>query len=49
MELVSGFLTINQPREIAMYAETFTALGKLAVCGSTARSLIKASLADLPA
>jgi transcriptional regulator with XRE-family HTH domain len=49
VELVSGFLTITHPREIAMYAETFTALSKLAVYGSTARALIKASLADLPA
>lgn len=49
VELVSGFLTITHPREIAMYAETFTALSKLAVYGSTARALIKTSLADLPA
>lgn len=49
VELVSGFLTITHPREIAMYAETFTALSKLAVYGSTARELISASLADLPA
>jgi transcriptional regulator with XRE-family HTH domain len=49
VELVSGFLTITHPREIAMYAETFGALGKLAVHGSTARALIQASLADLPA
>ena len=48
VELVSGFLTITHPREIAMYAETFTALSKLAVYGSTARALIQASLADLP-
>ncbi|MGW5188947.1 helix-turn-helix domain-containing protein [Kribbella sp. NPDC004138] len=48
VELVSGFLTITHPREIAMYAETFTALSKLAVYGSTARALIKASLAELP-
>ncbi|MEV0291142.1 helix-turn-helix transcriptional regulator [Kribbella sp. NPDC050820] len=47
VELVSGFLTITQPREIAMYAETFTALGKLAVYGSAARALIKAAVADL--
>ncbi|TDW21620.1 helix-turn-helix domain-containing protein [Kribbella kalugense] len=47
VELVSGFLTITQPREIAMYGETFAALSKLAVYGSTARTLIKAALADL--
>jgi hypothetical protein len=31
VELVSGFLTITHPREIAMYAESFAALAKLAV------------------
>ena len=49
VELVSGFLTITHPREIAMYAETFGALGKLAAYGSPARALIKAALTDLPA
>jgi hypothetical protein len=49
VELVSGFLTITHPREIAMCAETFTALSKLAVYGSTARTLTNASLADLSA
>jgi transcriptional regulator with XRE-family HTH domain len=48
VELVSGFLTITQPREIAMYAETFTALSKLAVYGSKARTFIRTALADLP-
>ncbi|MEU4294904.1 DUF5753 domain-containing protein [Kribbella sp. NPDC026596] len=49
VELVSGFLTITQPREIAMYAETFAALAKLAVYGSAARTLMKAALAGIPA
>jgi hypothetical protein len=48
VELVSGFLTITQPREIAMYAETFAALGNLAVYGPPARALLKTALADLP-
>jgi transcriptional regulator with XRE-family HTH domain len=48
VELVSGFLTITHPREIAMYAESFAALSKLAVYGSRARTLITAALAELP-
>ncbi|TCO38148.1 helix-turn-helix protein [Kribbella antiqua] len=48
VELVSGFLTITHPREIAMYAESFAALSKLAVYGSRARRLITAALAELP-
>jgi transcriptional regulator with XRE-family HTH domain len=48
VELVSGFLTITHPREIAMYAETFAALSKLAVYGSQAHRLITAALAELP-
>jgi transcriptional regulator with XRE-family HTH domain len=48
VELVSGFLTITNPREIAMYAESFTTLAKEAVYGSRARTLITAALAELP-
>jgi transcriptional regulator with XRE-family HTH domain len=48
VELVSGFLTITHPREIAMYAESFAALSKLAVYGSPARRLITAAHAELP-
>ncbi|GAB3823089.1 DUF5753 domain-containing protein [Kribbella italica] len=48
VELVSGFLTITQPREVGMYSETFTALAQLAVYGPAARSLISSALADLP-
>ncbi|MGW7007403.1 helix-turn-helix domain-containing protein [Streptomyces sp. NPDC054933] len=44
VELVSGYLTITQPREIAMYAETFGELAKLAVHGSRARSLVTAAV-----
>ncbi|WP_433020578.1 helix-turn-helix domain-containing protein [Kribbella sp. CA-294648] len=49
VELVSGFLTITHPREIAMYAETFSTLTKLAVYGSPARNLIRSALRALPA
>ncbi|MFI9553406.1 DUF5753 domain-containing protein [Nonomuraea endophytica] len=44
VELVSGFLTITQPREIAMYAETFARLHEVAVLGRPARALIKAAM-----
>lgn len=40
VELVSGYLTITQPSEIAMYADTFTELANLAVYGTNARALI---------
>ncbi|MGW1177023.1 helix-turn-helix domain-containing protein [Kitasatospora sp. NPDC002543] len=40
VELISGYLTITQPSEIAMYAETFRELAELAVYGATARELI---------
>jgi hypothetical protein len=48
VELVSGFLTITHPGEIAMYAESFAALAKIAVYGSHAHRLITAALAELP-
>jgi len=48
VELVSGFLTITHRREIAMYAESFAALAKIAVHGSHARRLITGALAELP-
>lgn len=40
VELVSGYLTITQPREIAMYGETFAELAEHAAYGSDARDLI---------
>jgi transcriptional regulator with XRE-family HTH domain len=40
VELVSGWLTLTQPREIAMYAEVFSDLSDLAVRGAKARALI---------
>ena len=40
MELVSGHLTITQPREIAMYGQMFARLAEIAVYGARARDLI---------
>ena len=40
VELVSGYLTITQPREIAMYAQMFVALTEVAVYGVQAAALI---------
>ncbi|MFF4161387.1 Scr1 family TA system antitoxin-like transcriptional regulator [Streptomyces sp. NPDC001678] len=47
VELVSGYLTITQPSEIATYAGTFAALAGMAVHGPKARKLITAAIADL--
>jgi hypothetical protein len=44
VELVSGLLTIAQPREIAMYAQVFARLSDLAVRGAAARKLITAAI-----
>lgn len=44
VELVSGYLTITQPREVATYADTFARLADLAVYGTKARALIAAAL-----
>jgi len=44
VELVSGWLTLTQPREIAMYAKTFGELSELAVRGARGRALITASI-----
>lgn len=49
VELVSGYLTITQPREIAMYAQTFTTLSEQAVHGATARRLIAEAINALDA
>ncbi|MEU6403712.1 helix-turn-helix transcriptional regulator [Streptomyces sp. NPDC046985] len=40
VELVSGYLTLTQPREVAMYGEEFAQLADLAVYGPKARALI---------
>lgn len=44
IELVSGYLAITQPSEVAMYAETFAELAALAVYGAAARALITSVL-----
>lgn len=44
VELVSGYLTITQPREVAMYASTFAELADMAVHGAAARSLITSAI-----
>lgn len=40
VELISGYLTITQPREVAAYARAFAELAELAVHGASARALI---------
>ena len=47
VELVSGVLSVTQPREIAMYTKDFTDLASLAVYGGGARHLISMALRDL--
>ncbi|MEU7331111.1 Scr1 family TA system antitoxin-like transcriptional regulator, partial [Streptomyces parvus] len=47
VELVSGYLTITQPSEVAMYAETFSQLAEMAVHGANARASITAALDTL--
>ncbi len=44
VELVSGYLTITQPSEVAMYADTFTVMADMAVYGAKARTLIGKAL-----
>ncbi len=47
VELESGFLTITQPREVGMYARSFTELAGLAVYGPEAKRLITDALQKL--
>jgi transcriptional regulator with XRE-family HTH domain len=47
VELISGVLSVSQPREIAMYVRDFTDLAGIAVNGRAARDLITAALTDL--
>jgi transcriptional regulator with XRE-family HTH domain len=49
VELVSGHLTITQPREVAMYSQMFADLASLAVYGKDARALITAAIDALDA
>lgn len=44
VELVSGWLTLTQPREIATYGRSFGELSELAVRGAQARALITAAI-----
>lgn len=44
VELVSGHLTLTQPSEVAMYADTFATLADIAVYGPKARRLITAAI-----
>lgn len=44
VELVSGWLTLTQPREVAMYGKAFNDLSELAVRGAQARALITAAI-----
>jgi hypothetical protein len=44
VELVSAFLTITQPHEVSMYAQTFADLAELAVYGAAARTLVTAAI-----
>ena len=48
VELVSGFLSVTQPREIAMYAERFEEFAGAAVYDDAAASIIAAALESLP-
>jgi transcriptional regulator with XRE-family HTH domain len=47
VELISGYLTITQPPEVAQYAEAFTELAGHAVYGADARALIVAAIEAL--
>ncbi len=47
VELISAHLTITQPNEIGMYAETFAQLADLAVYGASAQALISNAISAL--
>ncbi|OAR22850.1 transcriptional regulator [Streptomyces sp. ERV7] len=47
VELVSGHLTLTQPSEVGMYADTFATLSDMAVYGAKARALIIKALESL--
>jgi transcriptional regulator with XRE-family HTH domain len=47
VELVSGVLSVTQPREVAMYVRDFTDLSRIAVYGASARALIAAAVEAL--
>ncbi|MFJ3220309.1 helix-turn-helix domain-containing protein [Kitasatospora sp. NPDC086801] len=47
VELVSGYLTITQPSEVATYADTFAELADMAVYGPDSRTLITSAINSL--
>ncbi|MFI1933843.1 helix-turn-helix domain-containing protein [Streptomyces sp. NPDC020330] len=47
VELVSGYLTITQPSEVAAYADTFATLADMAVYGDKARALLAKARSSL--
>lgn len=47
VELVSGYLTVTRPSEIAMYERVFAELLDSALCGAPARKLIAAAIESL--
>lgn len=47
VELVSGWLTVTQPREVAAYVQAFNSLAGMAVHGAAARGLITTAIASL--
>ncbi|MGG7570343.1 helix-turn-helix domain-containing protein [Streptomyces sirii] len=47
VELVSGYLTLTQPSEVAMYADAFSTMADMAVYGAKARGLITSAMASL--
>ncbi|MER6531594.1 helix-turn-helix transcriptional regulator [Streptomyces sp. NPDC001508] len=47
VELISGYLTLTQPSEVTMYADTFATLAEVAVYGVKARALITAAMESL--
>jgi transcriptional regulator with XRE-family HTH domain len=47
VELVSAFLTITQPHEVGMYAQTFADLADLTLYGAAARALITSAIDSL--
>jgi hypothetical protein len=49
VELVSGYLTVTQPTEIAMYAGVFAEQAAVAVYGAQARALITSAIGALDA
>jgi hypothetical protein len=47
VELISGYLKITQPKEVASYVREFSGLAGVAVYGQAARALIAKALGAL--